>query len=142
MPKQRKLYKAHSMVSDPDYGEICYHWYISDRHNDKDLPFQELIEDYHNIECDDLFYIKKLVSEFFNEIELKTLQAFLKYYFNVKLVSEEVSLPINKEDQNVMPYSGIPAGGGPNHYLLHKHSRYNLPFKVVGYYDTRSADLG
>jgi len=141
MPKPRKLYKAYSMVSDPDYGEICYHWYISDRYKDKDLPFEELIEDYYNIRCNDLFYIKNLVSEFFDEDELKVFQAFLKDCFNVELVSEEISLPINKEDQNVMPYSSIPAGGGPNHYQVHKHSKYNLPFRVVGYYDTRSTDL-
>ena len=137
-----KLYRAHSLIIYPDEGEVCYHWYISDRPIDFERPYENLIENYDNIACNDLFYIEDMVDEFFDESELKTLQAFLKGCFNVKLLSEEVSLPISKEDQNVMPYGGVPAGGGPNHYHLHKHSKYNLPFKVVGYYDTRSDDLG
>jgi len=136
-----KLYRAYSLVKYPDEGEVCYHWYISDRPYGFLFPFDDLIEDYHSIACDDVFYVENLVSEFFDADELKALQAFLQDCFNLDLVSEEISLPISKEDQNVMPYGGVPAGGGPGHYLLHKHSKYELPFKVVGYYDTRSIDL-
>ena len=138
MSKFKKLYRAHSLVKVPEYGEIYYHWYISDRPNGIELPFEELIEDYNNITCDEVFYVEDMIDEFFDADELKDLQAFLQESFNTELVSEEVTLPIPQEEQNVMPYCGVPAGGGPNHYLLHKHSKYNLPFKVVGYFDTRS----
>jgi hypothetical protein len=133
-----KLYRAHSMVNHPDEGEICYNWYISDRPIYFERPYRDLIEDYNKIACNDVYYIEDMVNEFFDADELKDLQAFLQESFNTELVSEEVTLPIPREEQNVMPYCGVPAGGGPNHYLLHKHSIYNLPFKVVGYFDTRS----
>lgn len=138
MSKFKKLYRAHSLVKVPEYGEIYYHWYISDRPNGVELPFEDIIEDYNKIASDDVFYVEDLVKEFFDAEELNALQVFLQKYFDLELVSEEVLLPITKVEQNVMPYCGVPAGGGPNHYLLHKHSKYNLPFKVVGYYDTRS----
>ena len=138
MSKFKKLYKAHSVVTYPDEGEICYHWYISDRPNSFERPFKKLIENYSDIACDDVFYIENLVEELFDAEELNDFQDFLQNCLNTEIISEEVALPITKDGQNVMPYSGVPAGGGPNHYLLHKHSKYNLPFKVVGYFDTRS----
>ena len=134
-----KLYRAYSLVANQDYGEICYHWYISERPDGLERSFEEIVEDY-NIACDDVFYVENLVNEFFDADELKTLQTFLQDCFNLELISEEVSLPISKEEQNVMPYGGVPAGGGPSHYQMYKHSKYNLPFKVVGYYDTRPID--
>ena len=134
----KKLYRAHSFINYPDIGELCYNWYISERPHDFERPYKDIIEDYNNITCNDVYYIEDMVDEFFDADELKDLQAFLQESFNTELVSEEVTLPIPREEQNVMPYCGVPAGGGPNHYLLHKHSKYNLPFKVVGYYDTRS----
>jgi len=133
-----KLFRAYSIVKYPVEGEICYHWYISERLHVFERPYKDLIEDYDKIACDDVFYIKNMVDEFFDADELNALQTFLHECFGVELTSEEVTLPIPREEQNVMPYGGVPAGGGPGHYLLHKHSKYNLPFKVVGYYDTRS----
>ena len=132
-----KLYRAHSMANDPDEGEICYHWYISDRPIYFERPYRDLIEDYNKIACKNFLYIHDMVDEFFDVNELKDLQVFLHECFGVELVSEEVTIPIPREEQNVMPYVGVPAGGGPDHHLLYKHSKYNLPFKVVGYYDTR-----
>ena len=133
-----KLYRAHSMVNYPNEGEICYHWYISDRPVYFERPYRDLIEDYNKIAFNDVYFIEDMVDEFFDADELNALQIYLQECFNTELVSEEVTLPIPQEEQNVMPYGGVPAGGGPGYYLLHKHSKYNLPFKVVGYYDTRS----
>ncbi len=134
----KKLYRAHSFINYPDIGELCYNWYISDRPHDFERPYKDIIEDYNKIASDDVFYVEDLVKEFFDAEELNALQVFLQEHFDLELVSEEILLPITKVEQNVMPYVGVPAGGGPDHYLLHKHSKYNLPFKVVGYFDTRS----
>ena len=40
-----KLYRAYSLVADQDYGEICYHWYISERPDGLERPFEEIVED-------------------------------------------------------------------------------------------------
>ena len=81
------LYKAYSIVADPDYGKICYHWYISERPIEFERPYENLIEDYNKIACNDLFYIEDMIDEFFDADEFKDLQAFLQESFNTELVS-------------------------------------------------------
>ena len=85
MAKSIRLYRAHSLVTDPEYGKVCYHWYISHRLYDVGLPYEELIEDYNNIACGEVFYVESLVSEFV------TLTAQDGGYFRVYVGETQVS---------------------------------------------------
>ena len=74
--------------------------------------------------------------ELFSREEAEALVAYLDGAHGDEGVNQikKRELPLSSR---LMPLSGIPTGGGPDHYELWRKPEYNLPFKVVGFFDLR-----
>jgi hypothetical protein len=47
---------------------------------------------------------------------------------------ERIKLPIPSD---AYPIGAIPSGGGSDFYEVHRHSEYDLPFAVAGFFNSR-----
>ena len=117
-----------------EYKDVILHWFILDRKRPP-ITYKQGIKGY-KANIDYIKYSKQALKELFTFTEALALKDYIeKEHGGVsKTEIKEAKLPL---DKNSMPFVAIPVGGGQDFYELYKGGRYNLPFKVAGYFAIR-----
>lgn len=133
-----KLFRARSVLDGLLYREtlfdgIVHNWFVCDREPSV-VAYSEAIQDYEeNFEDSRMrSYSEFAVDELFTASEVAALKYYLLAAHGVECEVEEVDIPI---PLGASGYNSIPVGGLCDFYMLYKTESYDLPFKVMGYYD-------
>ena len=112
------------------YHDVTFNWFI---HRRETLTFEPHLYCTLGEEAD--AYALGAAEELFTEEELTLFKAY------IDREHEETPLDIKSEDfyinDNIMGLGAIPVGGSTDFYMIYMEDRYDLPFKVMGYYDLR-----
>jgi hypothetical protein len=80
-------------------------------------------------------YGEDAIEELFTDSEARQFVEFARTKRNDSTATIKAApLPF---ESNVFPVSALPTGGGPDFLRIYKADDYDLPFKVIGFYDVR-----
>jgi len=133
----QKLYYAYSIVDNFKYRNCCFNnltitWFVCDRKKSL-IPYEIGIKNYDKND-EEIGYSEGALDELFSKKEAMMLKKYLKDNYGVDTKIKEEDLPL---DNNLMGFDEIPFGGGVDCILIDENEKYNLPFKVNGYFDIR-----
>lgn len=135
MSEAIELFHVHSVAPKlAGHRDVRICWLVSSRPQPLGLSYADFVEGY-NEGCP---YQEGAIDELFTRAEAEALASYLKEHYDDKTVTiEKAALP---HPSNVGGLGVMPAGGGVDFLLLAKNKAYSLPFKVEGYFDTRSSE--
>lgn len=128
----QKLFSVTSVIDDwPHRGGrfngVAVDWFVVERSYDPRFDYATLIDR----PIADCYGGSDCVDELFTADEARQFEKYLLTTHDTSVRIEEVPVPINGGH---MPIGGVPVGGPSDFHMLSKHSEYNLPFQVWGYY--------
>lgn len=127
-----ELYIVESVAPElKGYKDVSLTWFVDNR-EDPPAPYESLI-DYSQI-GPPKGYAEIFVKECFTADEAAALVGYLREFYDDEPTVRPVELPVI---ENVMPFGGIPLGGGVDNLSISREPDYDLPFKVCGYFDIR-----
>ena len=130
-----ELYKAHTIV--PRFGgckDVKLHWFVCSRNSSLHPPYRELIT---GPQCEGFLHAMDSIDEMFSVEEGNQLVAHLnENYPACANCMTKVELPISCK--NEYPIGGLSFGGPTGVINLSENEKWNLQFKVSGYYDLRN----
>ena len=134
------LYHIRSTVKQfRGFKNVGITWFMR-RRQQSVAPYAELIVDYAKLERDeDRFYSENNVDEMFTEDEARALLAWLNEHRPAAHVLLPQAMPILARNDSgaLLIGMGAIAVGGLQDFLEPNETDWNLPFKVLGYYDLR-----
>lgn len=138
-----RLFNASSTIKKFQLGDFVYQdvpfvWYV-----DRDIPPAppaEIILFYSELPARQKKHSVKYLAECFTEYELEAFRAWLWETHRAKTDASEVPLPLAEVQSNItIGFSELPIGTLKGRMPLFKRDDYDLPFKVLGRYDTEKA---
>jgi hypothetical protein len=121
-----KEYRAHR--------DVQFAWFRMDR----EIPLVPYAEGIREYDPNDRYavYAEMTLGELFSREEAEALVAYLDRIHGHeglnRIKTRELPLP-----NSTLNVSAMPIGGGPDYYHLWKEPKYDLPFKVEGFFDLR-----
>lgn len=139
-PGPGKLFHVVSAVYNFHYKNTYYDnlridWFVVDRETPQ-LPFEEVILNYSELSPIESVHPENFIKECFTGEEAELLKSHLIFTEKMQAVIRACSLPVNKDASG---YRSSPPPAGTDFIVLHKREGYNLPFKVEGIFNTKSA---
>lgn len=139
--KNFTLFQVYSVVNNFHFNGVLYdnlriNWFVRER-LETAVSFKESIVNYLEIPFLSRTGPENYIKERFTYKEAKLLKLYLQSRNKIKAVISGCTLPIN-EDAKGYRDSIPPPGTG--FIALYKKSKYTLPFKVEGIFNTRMAD--
>ena len=129
------------------FKDVQINWFIKHRDGDNEppVPYEEAIVGYEQLSAarknSQEGTPEEAVRELFTEGEAEALREYLLAVHNDDTATlEEINLPL--DDKHTWPLGGlhIVTPGPCGFYMLSEEPRYNLPFKVWGFYDVRDCE--
>lgn len=114
------------------YKDVPLTWFVVDR-EDPVAPYETLI-DRGRVDKRAPGYEEAFVDECFTADEAAALAGYLREFYDDEPTVRLVELPVT---ENIMPFGGIPLGGGVDNLDISRAPDYDLPFKVCGYFGIR-----
>ncbi len=135
------LYNCYSIVNNFRYKGIYYdnlkiNWFVTGRKKPQ-VPFEQAILKYSQLSTAARAHPENYILERFTQIEAELLKGYLSSIQKISVVSEEIELPVRENERG---YHAIPASPGTDFIALYKKQSYNLPFKVEGIFNIKTAD--
>jgi len=139
--KLQELYQCYSIVNNFRYKGIYYdnlkiNWFVTERKKPQ-VPFDQAIIKYSQLSTAARAHSEKYILERFTQMEVELLKGYLNSIQKISAVSEEIELPVSENERG---YHAIPASPGTDFIILYKKQSYNLPFKVEGIFNIKTAD--
>lgn len=144
-PKKRidleRIYHVHSVVSHFPYKDIYYdnlkiNWFVTGREKPQ-IPLEHAIENYSNLSLAARIHPEQYIMERFTGDEVQQLKEYLRTVQKISCAVDEVELPVS---DNKRGYHSQPPALGTDYFPLYKKQGYNLPFKVEGIFNIKTAD--
>ena len=135
-----RLFNASSTIKKFQLGDFVYQdvpfvWYV-----DRELPPAppaEIILFYSELPARQKKHSVKYLAECFTENELEAFRRWLWETHRAETEASEVPLPLAELQSNItIGFSELPIGALKGRMPLFKRDDYDLPFKVLGRYDT------
>jgi hypothetical protein len=125
------LFDVHTVTPEfSGHRNVCFFWCWADRREKPTVPYSEAIYDYDPLDGY-AGYAQEAVDELLRLDEAMALKAWLDrvYRGDNKHTIKKVDLPM---PSNVFGQAALP---WKDSYPLYKEPGYDLPFKVIGYFD-------
>jgi hypothetical protein len=134
------LYHIRSTVKQfKGFKNVDITWFMA-RRQQPVAPYADLIVDYAELKRDeDRWMAEENVDEMFTEDEAHALLAWLNEHRRAAHVLLPQAMPIRARTDDgalLIGMGAIPVGGLQD-FLIPNETDWNLPFKVLGYYDLR-----
>jgi hypothetical protein len=135
------LYCVSSTIDDFPVGHgrwdgVRVSWLVGDR-TEPIIPYSSAILGYEDTDEKFRGYDEQCLNEMFNAEEVEQLMVYLWKNHQTVVEVQKASIPIASSNENLinMPTGALPAGGSADFQMLSWEESYNLPFKVIGYFN-------
>ena len=133
-----KLFTASTIVPKyHNYANVTFDWFVWERQEKLVVRYADLIDGYDSLREESRFYSEAYINELFTETEVNAFATWLLQVFGANCNIKAAEVPVEK---NAIGLSALPVGGSTDFHMIHRHPKYDLPFDVEGYFDTRFAD--